>query len=90
MNVTPDSPLLSMDTLVVCASFTGYISINVLDALTATLLIADGEHIVWIPGRRMSRAYQVGSITKKILEIKITEEKGNGRDDQGFDPRGES
>ena len=52
------------------------------------LLIADGEHIMWIPGYRMSRAYHVSSRTKKILEIKITEEKENGRDDQGTDPRG--
>ena len=54
------------------------------------LLIADGDHIIWIPGYRMSREYHVNSRTEKILEIKITEEKGNGRDDQGFDPRGES
>src|SRR5699024_5645382 len=54
------------------------------------LLIADGAHIIWVPGYRMSRAYHVNSRTEKILEIKITEEKGNGRDDQGFDPRGES
>ena len=38
------------------------------------LLIADGEHIVWIPGRRMSRAYHISSTTKKVLEINITEE----------------
>ena len=46
------------------------------------LLIADGEHIIWIPGHRMSREYQISGATKKILEIKITEEKENGRDDQ--------
>ena len=39
------------------------------------LLIADGGHIVWIPGMRMSSAYQIGSKTKKILKIKITEEQ---------------
>lgn len=38
------------------------------------LLIADGDHVVWIPGRRMSRAYHVSSTTEKILEINITEE----------------
>ena len=38
------------------------------------LLIADGEHIVWIPGRRMSRAYHISSTTEKVLEINITEE----------------
>ncbi len=44
-------------------------------------LIADGSHVVWIPGRRMSAAYQVRNDTKRILEIKITEEKQNGRED---------
>ena len=53
------------------------------------LLIADGEHIIWIPGYRMSRAYHVSSRTRTILEIKITEEKENGRDDQSTDLRGE-
>lgn len=38
------------------------------------LLIADGKHIVWIPGRRMSRSYHISSTTKRILEINITEE----------------
>ena len=52
------------------------------------LIIADGSHIIWIPGYRMSRAYHVTSRTEKILEIKITEEAENVRDDQGFDPRG--
>ena len=46
-------------------------------------LIADGHEIVWIPGYRMSQAYYVSSDTEKILEIKITEEKENVRDNQG-------
>ena len=41
-------------------------------------LVADGSHIVWIPGKRMSAAYQVSEGTARILEIKITEEKKNG------------
>lgn len=49
------------------------------------LLIADGSHIVWIPGRRMSRTYQIGENTGKILEIKFTEENENGRDNQNID-----
>lgn len=44
-------------------------------------LIADGSEIVWIPGRRMSRAYYVNERTERILEIRITEEKTNVRDD---------
>ena len=34
-------------------------------------LIADGSHILWMPGSRMSDAYKITSQTKKILEIKI-------------------
>ena len=49
------------------------------------LLIAEGNHILWIPGMRMSREYQVGEKTERILEIKITEEKKDVRDDQSFD-----
>ena len=39
------------------------------------LVIADGEQILWIPGMRQSHAYQVREDTKRILEIRITEEK---------------
>ena len=38
------------------------------------LLIAEEEQIVWIPGMRMSAAYQTGDQTTKILKIKIVEE----------------
>lgn len=38
------------------------------------LLIAEGSHIVWIPGWRMSFYYQIGDKTKTILKIKIMEE----------------
>lgn len=50
------------------------------------LLIADGDHIVWIPGMRMSTAYQIGSRTKRILMIKITEDREYVRNDQSNDP----
>ena len=46
------------------------------------LLVSDGQHIVWIPGHRMSRACQISNRTEKILEIKITEDKKNVRNDQ--------
>lgn len=52
------------------------------------LLIADGNHIVWIPGYRMSRSCRVGSSTDKILEIKITEEEKNVGKDQSAGHRG--
>ncbi|MBC5689902.1 tRNA lysidine(34) synthetase TilS [Mediterraneibacter sp. NSJ-55] len=47
------------------------------------LLIADGQQIIWIPGMRQSHAYQVKEETKRILEIRITEEKTDVRDDPG-------
>ena len=49
------------------------------------VLIADGSEIVWIPGLRMSKRYQVGDNTETVLEIKITEDKKNVRDDQSAD-----
>lgn len=51
-------------------------------------LIADGSHVMWIPGMRMSAYYQIGRETRRILEITITEEKTNGRDNQSSDPGG--
>lgn len=48
------------------------------------LLIADGSHIVWIPGMRMSSEYRLRDGTKKILMIKITEGKNDGREDQSI------
>lgn len=54
------------------------------------LLIADGPEIVWIPGYRMNCAYYVTDGTERILEIKITEDGTNVRDDQSIDPGRES
>lgn len=36
------------------------------------LLLADGQHIIWIPGHRFSHAYYVTGQTKNILEIQYT------------------
>ena len=38
-------------------------------------LIADGSHIVWMIGGRISEAYKITENTKKILEIKIKGEE---------------
>lgn len=38
-------------------------------------MIADDGQIVWIPGYRMSSAYQITLQTQRILEIKVTEVK---------------
>lgn len=46
------------------------------------LLLAEGNHILWIFGYRRGCAYQIGKNTKHILEITIDKgEKDNGRKD---------
>lgn len=37
-------------------------------------LLAEGNHVIWIPGIRMSEAYKVDKNTKIILEVEIREE----------------
>ncbi len=32
-------------------------------------VLADGSHIVWIPGLRISQYYKIGSETKKVLQV---------------------
>ena len=41
-------------------------------------LIADGNHIVWVLGHRISAAYKVDGHTQRILKIQIDKEKKNG------------
>lgn len=43
------------------------------------LLLADGNHILWIIGYRISDNYKVSDTTKRVLVAKIKEEKNNGR-----------
>ena len=38
-------------------------------------LFAEGKHVIWIPGIRISEAYKVDKDTKTILEISIREEE---------------
>lgn len=45
------------------------------------LLLADGEQILWIVGYRMSSGYQITEQTQQILQVEITEEEKNGRQD---------
>ena len=42
------------------------------------LLLADGNHIMWIIGDRISEGYKVTSHTKRILVISLMEEKKDG------------
>lgn len=44
-------------------------------------LLADGPHIMWIIGGRMSEAYKISEETKIILEISLDGGKRNGRQD---------
>ncbi|MDE7020295.1 MAG: tRNA lysidine(34) synthetase TilS [Lachnospiraceae bacterium] len=37
-------------------------------------LLADGQHIVWIPGYRISQYYKVNENTKRILQVQLKEE----------------
>lgn len=41
-------------------------------------LIADGNHIVWVLGHRISAAYKADGHTQRILKIQIDKEKKNG------------
>ncbi len=34
-------------------------------------LLADGQHILWIPGYRISQRYKVGQSTKRILQVRL-------------------
>lgn len=42
------------------------------------LLLADGSHILWVVGFRISEACKVKESTKHILKVKITKENENG------------
>ena len=42
-------------------------------------LIADGSHIVWVIGIRISEAYKINKSTKTILEISIHGGNENGK-----------
>ncbi|GKH34893.1 tRNA lysidine(34) synthetase TilS [Muricomes sp. OA1] len=50
-------------------------------------LIADEKQIIWILGYRMSSACQITVQTHRVLEIKVTEEKSDVREDYGFSIR---
>ncbi len=45
------------------------------------LLVAEGNHIIWIVGYRTNPVYEVKTNTKRILEIQIDEGEDYGRED---------
>ena len=36
------------------------------------LILADGSHVLWVPGYRISHYYKIGNHTKNIIEIELT------------------
>ncbi len=49
------------------------------------LLLADGSHIIWIPGMRISECYKVTDDTRQILKVRIYGGEEDGREDPGYD-----
>ena len=50
------------------------------DRRDSILLVAEGNHVLWVAGYRKGSAYRVSEHTKHILEIKIDEGENYGRD----------
>ena len=42
------------------------------------VLLADGNHILWVVGKRISEYYKVSKDTTKILRVQCVEEMNNG------------
>jgi len=43
------------------------------------ILLADGSHVIWIIGDRISERYKITEMTQNILKVMITEVKKDGR-----------
>ena len=54
------------------------------------LLLADGNHILWIMGYRISDNYKVTDATKRVLVVRIKGEKSDGGQYQNIVDRGRS
>ena len=47
------------------------------------LLLADGKHVLWLIGRRISEHYKVSENTKRILQVKLIEDcPGSGTEEK--------
>ena len=54
------------------------------------LILADGSHVLWIMGHRISDNYKVTNETKRVLVARIKGEKSNGRQYQSIVDGGRS
>ena len=44
------------------------------------IILADGSHVIWVPGHRISAAYRITEHTTRVLQINLTGGKENGRE----------
>ena len=49
------------------------------DERDSVLLLADGSHILWVVGYRISEGYKITDSTKKVLVAEIKGEEKHGR-----------
>ena len=52
------------------------------------LLLADGSHIIWVIGSRISEFYKIDKNTKNVLQIRIMGGTSDGGENQGIADRG--
>ena len=60
------------------------ISVKIRDKL---FLLADGNHIIWIPGIRISEGYKVTENTRQVLKVQIYGGEKDGRENSRNDSR---
>ncbi len=53
-------------------------------------LLAEGSHVLWIIGYRISEYYKVTETTKEILQVQAYRGEEHGGEDSGIDPGGRS
>ena len=54
------------------------------------LLLAEGHHILWIVGYRISEYYKITEHTRQILQVQADGGEGHERYDSGIDSGGGS
>ena len=49
------------------------------------LLLTEGQHVIWILGRRISEAYKVTKQTRRLLKVEVFGGDTDDRESQGYD-----